>query len=503
MSQVLTNNVIARYVVYHKQLERRMDGSSGGAFGALLETATKSNYYFCGTKADKNLIVKHIVSNNPEDIVSLSGYQPTESDCAEAFARIRDLVNADEKVLFCGTSKQCSDLKELCQNNQNLLVIDIIHTPFVSQQMVDKYAGKLSEKYNSRVEAIRYYNREFFDIHSKRITLANGQTVYTEKSDLFDEMEVSGNYNVDENLDYPIEQRVGDITLAAYNMPKNNNDSLGYAYLSVNTDKGATLFEAAKKRLEIVARGEEVEPSRIVVKPYPLSKKAGRIRNRFMLNLSVLKNGWSYAKHNLRAFRQFIKFNFFTSSIQTDFEKGGVVYVSPSCAFKLVEGFSMELHGPLFIGTRRIQSSRQETRVRMEKGAKIIVYEDCSFGAGSNVEIYKDAVLEVGKLNSNAELNIICGERISLGRPVNVARNATIRDTSGHLLAMPGYKKNKPVTVGNHVWICTESTVMPGVTIGDGAIVGACSYVTKKVPSFTIVQNNPATEVSKIKYFRM
>lgn len=503
MSQVLTNNVIARYVVYHKQLERRMDGSSGGAFGALLETAAKSNYYFCGTIADKNLIVKHIVSNNPEEIVSLSGYQPTESDYAEAFAQIRDLVNADEKVLFCGTSKQCADLKELCQNNQNLLLIDIIHTPFVSQQMVDKYAGKLSEKYNSRVEAIRYYNREFFDIHSKRITLANGRTIYTEKSDLFDDMEVSGKYNVDQNTDYPLEQRVGDITLAAYNMPKNLNDSLGYAYLSVNTEKGATLFEAAKKRLEIVARGEEVDYKRIVVKPYSLTPKSGFSKNKLKLNIRILKNGWGYARHNLKAFKQFIKYNFFTPSIYTDFQNDGVMYVSPACAFKLVDGFSITLHGPLYIGSRRIRMSIQETRLRMEKGSQLIVNEACSFGAGSNVEIYKDATLEVGKLNSNAELTIICGERITLGYPVNIARNATLRDTSGHLLAMPGYKKNKPVLVGNHVWICTESTVMPGVTIGDGAIVGACSYVTKKVPSFTIVQNNPATEVSKIKYFRM
>ena len=163
----------------------------------------------------------------------------------------------------------------------------------------------------------------------------------------------------------------------------------------------------------------------------------------------------------------------------------------------------MELHGPLYVGSRRVKTSRQETRLRMENGAKLIVNEECSFGAGSNVEIYKNATLEVDRLNSNAELTIICGELIKLGSPVNVARNATIRDTSGHLLALPGYKKNKPVIVGNHVWICTESTVMPGVTIGDGAIVGACSYVTKKVPPFTIVQNNPAVEVSKIKYFRM
>lgn len=503
MSQDLTNNVIARYVVHHKQLERRMDGSSGGAFGALLETLVKDSYYFCGTIADKDLSVKHIVSNNPDDIVLLSGYQPTESNYSEAFSQMLELLRRGEKVVFCGTSQQCKELKQQTQNSPNLLLIDIIHSPFVCQQMVDKYAQALANQYGSPVESIRYYNREFFDIHSKRITLADGRTVYTERSDSFDEMEISGKYNVDQNLDYPLEQRVGDITLAAYNMPKKVSDSLGYAYLSVNTEKGGNLFEAAKKRLVIVASGEEVEPNRIVVKPCPLSTEPKVHSNRIIRTLKILKSGWFFSKHDLRAFRQFVKFNFFTPSINTDFEKNGIIYVSPSCAFKLVDGYSMELHGPLYVGSRRVKTSRQETRLRMENGAKLIVNEECSFGAGSNVEIYKNATLEVDRLNSNAELTIICGELIKLGSPVNVARNATIRDTSGHLLALPGYKKNKPVIVGNHVWICTESTVMPGVTIGDGAIVGACSYVTKKVPAFTIVQNNPATEVSKIKYFRM
>ena len=44
---------------------------------------------------------------------------------------------------------------------------------------------------------------------------------------------------------------------------------------------------------------------------------------------------------------------------------------------------------------------------------------------------------------------------------------------------------------------------MPGVKIGDGAIVGACSYVAKNVPSFTLVQGFPAVEVGNPKYFRI
>lgn len=46
--------------------------------------------------------------------------------------------------------------------------------------------------------------------------------------------------------------------------------------------------------------------------------------------------------------------------------------------------------------------------------------------------------------------------------------------------------------VGNDVWFGHQAVIMPGVKIGDGAIIGACSVVTKDVPPYTIVGGNPA-----------
>jgi virginiamycin A acetyltransferase len=60
--------------------------------------------------------------------------------------------------------------------------------------------------------------------------------------------------------------------------------------------------------------------------------------------------------------------------------------------------------------------------------------------------------------------------------------------------AMPAEWPMKGDTVvGNDVWIGYGSTIMPGVTIGDGAIVASCSVVTKDVPPYAIVGGNPAT----------
>lgn len=53
------------------------------------------------------------------------------------------------------------------------------------------------------------------------------------------------------------------------------------------------------------------------------------------------------------------------------------------------------------------------------------------------------------------------------------------------------------IVVGNDVWIGYEAVIMAGVTLGDGAIIGARAIVTKDVPPYTIVGGVPAKEIRK------
>lgn len=55
-----------------------------------------------------------------------------------------------------------------------------------------------------------------------------------------------------------------------------------------------------------------------------------------------------------------------------------------------------------------------------------------------------------------------------------------------------------PIRIGNYAWLGFDVTVLKGVTIGEGAIVGARSVVTKDVPPWTIVAGNPARVVKEI-----
>ena len=527
MGEIQLNRVQQRYVVYHKLVERRMDGSAGSAFAALLETVAKDGYYFSGVKFNDKLQAKHIVTNNPEEIVSLCGYKPVRSESDEAFVTIKNLLANGEKVLFCGTPLQCNLLKQDVEDSNNLILIDIISTPFISQELLQKYADELGDEMGSKVVNIRFYDKEFSYKDSKRVTFSNGRTSFPREKNAFDILVEKGVFTLKDPQrdDYDsLDERIGDITLGAYNYEK-ENDGLGYAYLSVNTEKGDRLFQKTKKRLVVLSEGDDVNPSNVLFKTaacrefvnvdmlqnqtleaidyqlFHVGLKA-RIVDRIKLYSRVWRMLGETSQWNPKSVWMFFKYNM-KKNIHTNIRRTGFIFFAPGACVSIDNKADITLNGPLRIGVRRIASSRQETRLWMQPYSRLLVHRNMSMGGGANVEIYSGGLLEVGSIASNAEYTIICNQHIIIGNPCNIARNATIRDTSGHLVAVPGFKQSRPVVLGNHSWICTESTIMPGVTVGDGAIVGACSFVTKNVPTFTMVQGNPTEEIGKPRYFRI
>lgn len=102
--------------------------------------------------------------------------------------------------------------------------------------------------------------------------------------------------------------------------------------------------------------------------------------------------------------------------------------------------------------------------------------------------------------------SITIGKRVSIGDHCYIAGGAAIMDSSGHPIdpemrrkGMPALMEDvKPVTIEKDVWIGMRSVILPGVTIGDGSVVGACSVVTKDVPPYVVVAGNPARVITKI-----
>lgn len=98
--------------------------------------------------------------------------------------------------------------------------------------------------------------------------------------------------------------------------------------------------------------------------------------------------------------------------------------------------------------------------------------------------------MEVGEKTSFAlmvMLDIMFPEKISVGRNTVIGYNTTIL---AHEYLIKEYRLGE-VKIGNEVMIGANSTILPGVTIGDGAIVSAGTLVHKDVPPGAFVGGNP------------
>lgn len=83
-------------------------------------------------------------------------------------------------------------------------------------------------------------------------------------------------------------------------------------------------------------------------------------------------------------------------------------------------------------------------------------------------------------------------EGITIGENVNISSEAALW-TLQHDHNSPTFAtKGGPIVVGDRAWISFRATILPGVTIGEGAVVAAGAVVTKDVPPFAIVGGIPA-----------
>ena len=131
-----------------------------------------------------------------------------------------------------------------------------------------------------------------------------------------------------------------------------------------------------------------------------------------------------------------------------------------------------------------------------------LILEHC----GSNVNIEKGAQFSVAVSlgdNSGIGVNALISSYVTIGNDVMMVPECMIF-TSNHgmdRLDIPMWKQKhadpKPVVIGNDVWIGARVTILPGVHIGDGSVIGAGSVVTKDVEAYSIVAGNPAKLIRK------
>ena len=92
-----------------------------------------------------------------------------------------------------------------------------------------------------------------------------------------------------------------------------------------------------------------------------------------------------------------------------------------------------------------------------------------------------------------------CTERITIGDRALIGPGVRFFDNPYHGLYERRVRPpSRPITIADDVWIASDAIILPGVTIGDGAIVAAHAVVVADVAAFTVVAGNPARAVRSL-----
>jgi maltose O-acetyltransferase len=115
----------------------------------------------------------------------------------------------------------------------------------------------------------------------------------------------------------------------------------------------------------------------------------------------------------------------------------------------------------------------------------------CRFLNGRRVKLGERNVVNFGTLIDGRTFPVTLGDDVSIGPEATVL-------TLGHDPQSASFATaGGPVQIGDRVWIGYRAIIMPGVTIGEGAVVAAGAVVTKDVASFAIVAGVPAKPIGQ------
>ena len=145
-------------------------------------------------------------------------------------------------------------------------------------------------------------------------------------------------------------------------------------------------------------------------------------------------------------------------------------------------------------GTDYAAQYEQLRRMLGSVGERVWIAKTFNCDCGKNIFIGND-------FTGNHNLTILDIREVRIGDHVMIGPHTLITTVSHPLSARERREYlawAKPVTIGNDVWIGGNVTVLPGVTIGDRAVIGAGSVVTEDIPADSVAVGAPAKVVKEL-----
>jgi len=117
-----------------------------------------------------------------------------------------------------------------------------------------------------------------------------------------------------------------------------------------------------------------------------------------------------------------------------------------------------------------------------------IIYPTARIWAPWNLQMAERSVL-----GDRAEC--YCVDRVTLHERAVVSQLAYLCAATRDIRSLDKPLVTRPIVVERDAWVCARAFVGPGVTVGEGAVVGACAVVMRDVPDWAVVAGNPAEKV--------
>lgn len=130
------------------------------------------------------------------------------------------------------------------------------------------------------------------------------------------------------------------------------------------------------------------------------------------------------------------------------------------------------------------------------RGANVTLPNSCSVGFPQRIALGSDLYFGPG-CYFDGEGGITFEENVAVGPGVRFQSSSHRWGEGATAIPFDDVNECDPIVVRSHVWIGGWATILPGVELGEGCIVGAGAVVTKSVPPLVVVGGNPAREIGR------
>ncbi len=123
-------------------------------------------------------------------------------------------------------------------------------------------------------------------------------------------------------------------------------------------------------------------------------------------------------------------------------------------------------------------------------GKSVHVYPGAKIWAPWNLELADGAAVANGAI-------LYTQGKITIGKRAVISQGAHLC-AGTHDYNLPGFPLyTKPIIIGDHAWVAAEAFIHPGITIGEGCVIGARSVVTKDMPGWMVCAGHPCKPIKE------